>query len=124
MKIRGLVLSVLFAAVAVYFLFFGKVIGDKGGLEIMTDKYAESKVNLAGTDLESLAKVILSFAAEGEGLPESLEALRRYHPVASARTDTWGHRIRYEKLSEDSFRLTSAGPDGAFDTADDIVKVF
>jgi hypothetical protein len=124
MKLRGLILSVLFAAVVVYFIFFAKVVGDKGVLEVMTDKYAESKVNLTGTDLESLAKVILSFAAEGEGLPESLEALRRYNPVASARTDTWGHRIRYEKLSDDSFRLTSAGPDGVFDTADDIVRVF
>jgi hypothetical protein len=124
MKLRGLILSVLFAAVVVYFIFFAKVVGDKGGLEVMTDKYAESKVNLTGTDLESLAKVILSFAAEGEGLPEALEALRRYNPVASARTDIWGHRIRYEKLSDDSFRLTSAGPDGVFDTADDIVRVF
>ncbi|HSA94606.1 MAG TPA: hypothetical protein VLJ16_01050, partial [Acidobacteriota bacterium] len=93
MKLRGLILSVLLAAVAVYFLFFAKVVGDKGGLEIMTDKYAQSKVDLTGTDLESLAKVVLSFAAEGEGLPESLEALRRYNPVASVRTDTWGRRI-------------------------------
>ena len=124
MKLRGLLLSVLLAAVAVYFLFFAKVVGDKGGLEVMTDKYAETKVNLTGTDLESLAKVILSYAAEGEGLPGSLDALKRYNPVASTRTDTWGRRIRYEKLSEDSFRLTSAGPDRTFDTADDIVRIF
>ena len=124
MKLRGLVLAVLLAAVAVYFIFFTKVADDKGGLEIMAEKYAEAKVDLAGTDLESLARVILMFASEGEGLPESLEALRRYNPAASARADAWGRRIRYERLSEDSFRLTSAGPDGAFGTADDIVKDF
>jgi hypothetical protein len=124
MKIRGLVLAVLLAAVAVYFLFFTKVADRKGGLEIMVDKYAEAKVDLTAADLESLARVVLQFAAEGEGLPGSLEELRRYNPAASVRSDAWGHRVRYEKLSEDSFRLTSAGPDGAFGTADDIVKVF
>ncbi len=124
MKLRGLVLAVLLAAVAVYFIFFTKVADRKGGLEIMVDKYAESKVKLTGTDLEALGRVILTFAAEGEGLPGSLEALRRSNPAASVRSDAWGRRVRYEKLSEDSFRLTSAGPDGAFGTADDIVKDF
>lgn len=124
MKIRGLVLAVLLAAVAGYFIFFTKVADRKGGLEIMADKYAEAKVDLTGTELESLARIILTFASESEGLPESLEALRRYNPAASVRSDAWGRRIRYEKLSENSFRLTSAGPDGAFGTADDIVKDF
>jgi len=124
MKIRGLVLAVLLAVVAVYFIFFTKVANRKGGLEIMADKYAEAKVDLTGTELESLARVILTFASESEGLPGSLEALRRYNPAASVRSDAWGRRILYEKLSENAFRLTSAGPDGAFGTADDIVKVF
>lgn len=124
MKLRGLVLGVLLAAVVVYFIFFTKVADRKGGLEIMADKYGEAKAGLAGTDLESLGRVILEYASAGEGLPKSLEALRRYNPAASVRTDPWGHRVRYERLSEDSFRLTSAGPDGAFGTADDIIKDF
>jgi hypothetical protein len=124
MKIRGLVLAVLLAAVAAYFIIFTKVADDKSGLEIMVDKYAEAKVDLTAADLESLARAVLEFAADGEGLPASLDALRRTNPAASGRADAWGRRVRYEKLSEDSFRLTSAGPDGAFGTADDIVKVF
>ena len=124
MKVRGLVLAVLLAAVAVYFIFFTKVADDKGGLEIMVDKYAESKVDLTGTQLESLSRAVLSFAAEGQGLPGSLDALRRAHPAAASITDAWGRKIRYERLSDDAFRLTSAGPDGAFGTSDDIVKDF
>jgi len=57
-------------------------------------------------------------------LPGSLDALRRAHPAAASITDAWGRKIRYERLSDDAFRLTSAGPDGAFGTADDIVKDF
>ena len=34
MKIRGLLIGVLLAMVAVYFLFFTKVADDKGGLQI------------------------------------------------------------------------------------------
>jgi len=124
MKARGLALGVLLAAVAAYFIFFTKVVDDKGGLEIMVDKYAESKVDLTGTQLDSLSRVILSFAAEGQGLPGSLEALRSAHPTAASSTDAWGRKVRYERLSDDAFRLTSAGPDGAFSTADDIVKDF
>jgi hypothetical protein len=124
MKARGLALGVLLAAVAVYFIFFTKVADDKGGLEIMVDKYAESKVDLTGTQLESLSRAVLSFAAEGQGLPGSLDALRRAHPAAASITDAWGRKIRYERLSDDAFRLTSAGPDGAFGTADDIDKDF
>ncbi|HPW19155.1 MAG TPA: type II secretion system protein GspG [Candidatus Aminicenantes bacterium] len=124
MKIRGLALGALLAAVAAYFIFFTKAADRKGGLEIMVDKYGQAKVDLAGADLESLGRVVLEYASGGEGLPDSLEALRRYNPAAGARTDPWGRPIRYEKLSEDSFRLTSAGPDGAFGTADDIVKAF
>ena len=35
--------------------------------------------------------------------------------------DTWGHRIRLSRV-EREYELRSAGPDGVFETADDIVK--
>jgi len=122
MKIRGLLVGLLLAGVVAYFIFFTPVSGRKGGVEIMVDKYAESKVKLTGVNLEALSREVLSFAAEGEGLPDSLKALRRFHPTAGSLPDAWGRAIRYEKLSDDSFRLTSAGPDGEFETADDISK--
>ena len=124
MKIRGLLIVLVLAMVVVYFIFFAKVADDKGGLEIQVDKYLQSKVKLTGVNLEALSREVLSYATEGEGLPESLEALRRFHPTAAALPDAWGRRIRYERLSDSSFRLRSAGPDGVFDTADDISKDF
>lgn len=124
MKARGLVLAVLLAAIAVYFLFFAKVGEEEGGLEVMVDKYAETKVKLSATSLEALAREVFAYAAEGGGLPGTLEDLRRVHPTAGSAADAWGRRIRYERLSDASFRLTSAGPDGAFGTGDDIVKDF
>ena len=71
MKSRGLVLGVLLAAVAAYFIFFTKVADDKGGLEIMVDKYVESE-GRPDRDQSRVARarVVLTFAAEGEGLPE------------------------------------------------------
>jgi hypothetical protein len=124
MKIRGLLIVLVLAMVVVYFIFFAKVADDKGGLEIQVDKYLQSKIKLTGVNLEALSREVLTYATEGEGLPESLEALRRFHPTAAALPDAWGRRIRYEKLSDSSFRLRSAGPDGEFDTEDDISKDF
>jgi hypothetical protein len=127
MKLRGLMVVLMMAMVAVYFIFFTKVAKDeKGGLETMVDKYLEMKIRLTEVNLQNLSREIIAFSAEGEGegLPETLDALRRSRPAAAAALDGWGRAIRYERLSETSFRLRSAGPDGAFDTADDIVKDF
>jgi hypothetical protein len=124
MKVRGLLIGVILALVAVYALFFMKVADHKGGLQIEVDKYLETKIKLTAANLEGLSREILTFAGEGQGLPESLEALRRFHPTAGSLPDAWGRKIRYERLSDDSFRLRSAGPDGVFETDDDIVKDF
>ncbi len=125
MKLRGLIIGLLLAMVIAYAIFFTPVAKhDKAGLEIMVDKYLESKIKLTEVNLEALSREVLSFSTEGEGLPDSLDALRRFHPTAGALPDAWGTRIRYQRLSDSSFRLTSAGPDKAFDTADDIVKDF
>ncbi|RPI98802.1 MAG: hypothetical protein EHM31_03240 [Candidatus Aminicenantes bacterium] len=124
MKHKGPIIGLLLALVAGYFIFFTKVGGDKGGIEIMVDKYLESKIKLTGANLEGLSREVLTYASEGQGLPETLDALRRFHPTAGSLPDAWGTKIRYEKLSESSFRLRSAGPDRVFDSADDIVKDF
>lgn len=124
MKVRGLLIGLLLTLAAVYGIFFMKTSGQKSGLEIEVDKYLEMKVKLTGANMEGLSRIILGHAGEGEGLPASLDALRRLEPAAAAAADAWGHRFRYEKVSDESFRLTSAGPDGEFGTVDDIVRDF
>ncbi len=124
MKIRGLLIGVILAMVAVYFIFFTKVADNKGGLQIEVDKYLQTKIRLTAVNLESLSREVLIYAADGQGLPESLDVLRRSHPTGAELADVWGRKIRYERLSDSAFRLRSAGPDGAFETEDDIVKDF
>jgi hypothetical protein len=36
-------------------------------------------------------------------------------------TDSWGNKIKYERISDENYRLISAGKDKIFDTDDDIV---
>jgi hypothetical protein len=124
MKMRGLLIGVVLAMVAVYFLFFAKVVDNKSGLRIEVDKYLQSKINLTKVNLEAISREVLTFAADGGGLPETLDALLRFRPAGGALSDAWGRRIRYERLSDSSFRLRSAGPDGTFGTEDDIFKDF
>ena len=124
MKLKGLLAVVLAAAAVAYLIFFTKADGDRGGLAIMVDQYLEAKIELTGVNLESLSREVLAFASESGGLPETLGALRRFHPAAAGLADGWGRGFRYEKVSEDAFRLASAGPDGAFGTGDDVVKAF
>jgi signal peptidase I len=51
------------------------------------------------------------------GYPESLAEIDQDDSV-----DDWGHPFRYERLSPAEYRLASAGPDGVFDTGDDITN--
>jgi hypothetical protein len=121
MKIKGLFIALLLAAVVVYFLVFWK--GEKKSLlETEIDKLQESRVELAEVNMANLSRAILSFQASEGNLPASLSELSRAGILTAGAADVWGKAIKYERLSENSFRLTSAGPDRTFDTADDIVK--
>lgn len=124
MKIRGLLIVLLLGLVVVYFIYFAKGPTGKGGLQTEVDQYAKMKVTLTGANLDALARVILEYATGDQGLPEDLKQLERSRPLGSGIVDAWGRPIRYEKLSDSSFRLSSSGPDGVFGTADDIVKEY
>jgi hypothetical protein len=125
MKVRGLLLVVLMALVIVYAVYFWKT-GEKGksNLEVMVDQYAEAKVDLTKVNMDALGRIIGEHMASEGQAPASLQDLRRFQPVAVAALDAWGREIRYERLSDTSFRLTSPGPDGALDTEDDLVKEY
>jgi hypothetical protein len=123
MKIRGLLAIVLLTAVVVYFIYFAKVGNDKGGLQTEIDQYAKTKIKLTQVNLDALSREVLAYATGDQGLPEDLKQLQRGRPaLGMGLLDAWGKAIKYEKLSDSAFRLRSAGPDGLFDTADDIVK--
>jgi len=123
MKIRGMLIVVILALVVIYAVYFWKT-GDKSHIEVMVDKYAEAKIDLTKVNLSSLERIIAErMASEGQA-PASLKELQRFQPMAVSFLDAWGREIRYEKLSDSGFRLTSAGPDGEFGTDDDILKEY
>lgn len=123
MKIRGFLIVVVLALVVVYAVYFTKT-GGKSNIKVMVDKYAEAKADLTKVDLESLAKIIVERnAAEGQ-VPADIKELQLVRPIPISTLDAWGREVRYEKLSDSSFRLTSAGADGKFGTGDDIVKEY
>jgi hypothetical protein len=122
MKIRGFLALLMLTMVVVYFIFFAKVGGGKGGLQTEVDQYLRVKVKLTMVNFETLARAVQSYAAGAEGLPEDLKQIQRFGPLGSGVLDAWGNVIHYEKLTDTTFRLRSAGPDGAYETADDVVK--
>lgn len=125
MKIRGLLIIVMLGAVVVYFIYFAKMGNDKGVLQTEVEQFAKTKVKLTEVNMESLARVILGYATGEQGLPEDLKQFQRSRPsLGMGLLDAWGRAIKYEKISDTAFRLRSAGPDGVYDTADDIVKEF
>ena len=124
MKIRGFIIVLMMGLVIVYFIYFAKT-GGKSNIRTMVDAYAGTKIDLTKVNMEQLGRIILSHMG-GEGqVPADLAELKRSQPgVGAGSLDAWGRALTYERLSDSGFRLTSAGPDGAFGTADDIVKEF
>ncbi len=122
MKIRGLLIVLLLAMVVVYFIYFAKT-GKKGQsyIETSIDAHARMSAELTRTNLSTLEKAIDLFIGTQGRLPEDLKELARARLLTGATTDGWGRAFEYEKISDSSFRLTSAGRDGTFHTDDDIV---
>ncbi len=123
MNVRGFLAVLVLVVIIVYALFFFKT-GQKS--RIQEDVNALSRVNakLTNTMMTTLGREIESFTA-GEGrVPDSLQEFLQKHPVTTGLFDAWGTEMRYERVSDEHFRLISAGRDRKFGTADDIVREF
>ena len=57
------------------------------------------------------------YAEQNGALPPDLQTLNL---GVDRLNDAWGNPYRYEVVGVDSFSIGSAGPDGEFDTADDL----
>jgi hypothetical protein len=122
MKIRGLLIVLLLGMVVVYFIYFAKT-GKKGMsyIETTVDAHARMSAELTRTNLSTLARAIEFFAGTEGRFPDDLNELAKARILGATTTDAWGRPIRYEKISDSSFRLTSLGQDGRLSTSDDIV---
>lgn len=121
MKIRGFLIILVLVMGIVFAVYFVKI-GGKGMLETEIDKYKQVKTDLSIVSMDLLAKEIMGYTASRGEAPAGLKDLQRGRPPAAGLSDGWGRAVRYEKLSESGFRLTSAGQDGEFGTPDDLSK--
>ena len=123
MKIRGFLAVLLLVVVVAYFVYFARS-GGKSNLRTEVDQFLRTKIELTKANLATLGSVIAGFVGSEGRTPADLTDLRRLQPVTTGLVDAWGREIKYERISDSDFRLTSAGPDGAFGTADDIRREY
>jgi hypothetical protein len=119
MRIGGALVGLLAVVVVIYALLFMKS-GQKSHIEAAVDALAKAGIAATQANLSQLEKAVLSFVGAEDRSPESWQDMRSLRYILTGTTDGWGRVIRYEKTSEMGFRLVSAGPDGRFDTADDL----
>jgi len=120
MKIRGFLVILMLAAVVVFFLYTLKS-GGKKDIPEQFEAFSRAKQRLTETNMETMKKEIAGYIAIQGTAPDRLEDLRAITPITTGKWDGWGKALKYEKLSNESFRLTSAGHDGVLGTQDDIV---
>ncbi len=122
MKIRGFLAVLILATVVVYFLWVAKAGKDKVVEEVRV--FDKTKHRLTETNMRSLAREIHSFIAMDGRAPKNLKELQEFRRLPLGTLDAWGIAIKYKRLTDEDFRLISAGPDREFDTEDDISKEY
>ncbi len=120
MKMRGALIVLILAGGIVYLLYFAKL-GQKSYIQTTLDANDRIRAELTQVNMATLEKAI-QFAAGSEGeLPADLNAVFASRMFSGDPSDGWGTPIKYERKPEGGFRLTAAGKDRAFGTADDAV---
>jgi hypothetical protein len=71
--------------------------------------------------MATLEKALTLFTATQGQLPQTLKELFAARFFSGDPSDGWGTMPKYERLSDENYRLISAGPDRTFDTDDDII---
>lgn len=119
-KWKGIVAVIILAIALAYYLGW---LGSKKTEEIVeqVEAFDEARENLTKVNMNTMQRAITSFIVSQGRTPKSLKELQVYRVVVAEKYDSWGTEIKYERLSDDNFRLTSAGKDKIFDTQDDIV---
>lgn len=123
MRIRGFMAILLLATVIVFYLYTMKT-NETAQIEESISAFDRAKHRLTETNMMSLLKAVELFTATKGRTPRNLKEVFGRAPLTTGKQDGWGRDIKYEIIDDLSFRLTSAGADGAFGTEDDIVKEY
>ncbi len=128
MRIRGFLVIIVLAAGLLYLLWMnqgGKELlpkqGGKEQLPLPVRAYRAAELQSTKANMQSLKTEIFMFSTEAGRIPKDLKELKAFSGRRGADLDAWGTTIRYERLSDEHFRLISAGKDRTFNTADDLV---
>jgi hypothetical protein len=120
MKLRGALIVLMLAMVAVYLLYFAKV-GQKSYLKTTIDANDRIRAELTKVNMATLERGINLYAGTEGQLPADLNVLFASRLFSGDPSDGWGTPIKYEPKPEAGYRLIAAGRDRTFGTADDIV---
>ncbi|MCI4444607.1 MAG: hypothetical protein JHC32_01105 [Candidatus Aminicenantes bacterium] len=122
MRGKGALAILLLAGVVIYFVYFMRT-EKKAQVEEDISRFNQTRAELTSVNLEQLSRAIQEWMSEHDGqVPETLKEVQGGRSYGLSLTDGWGRDIRYQKLSDSSFELRSAGADGQFNTDDDIIK--
>jgi len=117
---RGLLIALVVVAAIVAVLVFVKS-GPKAPYQDQVEVYSKAQAEVTRSNMQNLEKAIFSYISDEGHTPESLQDLRNSGALSGGVLDGWGSAIKYEKLTDSTFRLTSAGKDKSLGTSDDIV---
>lgn len=88
-----------------------------------TGQVPQTKITATGVTIGTIKAAIGQYELDKGKLPESLADLvtgeKHYLDQEKVPTDAWGHEFKFY-MKGDLVKIRSAGPDGAFDTEDDI----
>jgi hypothetical protein len=120
MKIRGALIILILVVVIIYFLYFAKA-GKKSYIEGAKDAGDRMGEELTQVNMGTMQRAIdLFIGTEGEA-PADLKTLFAARLFSGDPSDGWGTPLKYERLSDSSYRLMAAGKDRTFNTDDDII---
>ena len=123
MKGRGWLLVIMSGAVVLAALYVFRT-GGKSVVETQVERLSDAKKDLTAVNMKTVSNEVLSFMSSEGRAPVDFREMRKLQRIPTVYLDAWGREIRYEKMSDSNFRLTSSGPDGAFETDDDIVQEY
>jgi len=109
----GIAMSVVLYGGLFYFGFVAK-----------TGIYAEMKIKLASQAMMGTAGQIALYKLRNGHLPETLREIDTERDKYVMTFDPWFKPLVYKPNADGTFELRSAGPDGEFDTEDDIVQTY
>lgn len=88
----------------------------------------EARIKATQTDIATIQSAVLTYETRILKFPDSLDDLtkeidgQRGLLDVSALTDKWGTKYSYKYEGGGYFEIRSAGPDGAMNTADDLLN--